>query len=97
MLKIRYVPRLLQDDFCSVTESIFALQCTDETEWLIHDSKILHFQQDFCKPTNWPPLSELKLIVGGEGESCVDTCVKKELTCEPKFFKSLNTRETFER
>lgn len=53
--------------------------------------------QDFCKSTNWPSLSELKLIVGVEGMSCVDTCVKKELTCEPKFFTSLNTKETFER
>ena len=55
------------------------------------------FQQDFCRPTNWPPLSELKAIVGVEGEACVDTCLKKQLTCEPKFFTSLNTKETLER
>ncbi|KAJ7372831.1 Alpha-1,6-mannosylglycoprotein 6-beta-N-acetylglucosaminyltransferase A [Desmophyllum pertusum] len=53
--------------------------------------------QNFCKPTNWPPLSELKMILGGEGEACVEACLKKQLTCEPTFFASLNTKETLER
>ncbi|XP_078344105.1 alpha-1,6-mannosylglycoprotein 6-beta-N-acetylglucosaminyltransferase A-like, partial [Oculina patagonica] len=53
--------------------------------------------QDFCKPTNWPPLSELKIILAGEGEACVEACLKKHLTCEPKFFEFLNTKETLTR
>ncbi|XP_078364223.1 alpha-1,6-mannosylglycoprotein 6-beta-N-acetylglucosaminyltransferase A-like [Oculina patagonica] len=53
--------------------------------------------QDFCKPTNWPPLSELKIALGGEGEACVEACLKRQLTCEPKFFESLNTKETLTR
>ncbi|KAL9958747.1 hypothetical protein ACROYT_G035803 [Oculina patagonica] len=53
--------------------------------------------QDFCKQTNWPPLSELKIVMGEEGEACVEACLKKQLTCEAKFFTSLNTKETLER
>ena len=53
--------------------------------------------QDFCKPTNWPPLRELKLFVGGKGESCIETFLRKQLICEPKFFLSLNMVEVLER
>ncbi|KAM7436454.1 hypothetical protein ABFA07_013721 [Porites harrisoni] len=50
--------------------------------------------QDFCKPSRWPPLSELKMTLGGVGESCLETCHKKKLICEPQFFVSLNTKAT---
>ncbi|XP_073230424.1 alpha-1,6-mannosylglycoprotein 6-beta-N-acetylglucosaminyltransferase A-like isoform X3 [Porites lutea] len=50
--------------------------------------------QDFCKPSRWPPLSELKMTLGGVGESCLETCLKKKLICEPQFFVSLNTKAT---
>ena len=30
--------------------------------------------QDFCNPKQWPPLSELKVVVGNRGESCKETC-----------------------
>lgn len=96
MWKIRYDSGLLQDDFF-ICLSIFLFECTEENYYSMPVYKILCFQQDFCKLTNWPPLSELKMIVGGEGEACVDTCLEKQLTCEPKFFTSLNTKETFER
>lgn len=53
--------------------------------------------QEFCKSSDWPPLKELKMVLGGEGEACIDACHKKQLTCEPKYFASLNTRESLER
>lgn len=52
--------------------------------------------QDFCKPTNWPPRSELRILVGGDGESCIATCFTKQLICEPKFFVYLNVEEALE-
>lgn len=52
--------------------------------------------QDFCKPTNWPPRSELRILVGGDGESCIATCLTKQLICEPKFFVYLNVEEALE-
>ena len=60
-------------------------------------SSPLDTPQEFCKSSDWPPLKELKMVLGGEGEACIDACHKKQLTCEPKYFASLNTRESLER
>ncbi|XP_015757927.1 PREDICTED: alpha-1,6-mannosylglycoprotein 6-beta-N-acetylglucosaminyltransferase A-like [Acropora digitifera] len=53
--------------------------------------------QEFCKLSHWPPLRELQMVLGGEGEACIEACHKKQLMCEPKYFTSLNTKESLER
>ena len=70
---------------------------TEGYESHIIEQTIYLLFQDFCKPTNWPPLSELRTLVGGEGESCIATCLRKQLICEPKFFVSLDVEEAFKR
>jgi len=53
--------------------------------------------KEFCKLSHWPPLRELQMVLGGEGETCIEACYKKQLMCEPKYFTSLNTKESLER
>ena len=83
--------------FVVVVLSRDVIKYSRRSERKIHSDSKIFSQQDFCKPTNWPPLGELKIVMGGEGEACVEACLKKQLTCEPKFFTSINTKETLER
>ncbi|XP_068751796.1 alpha-1,6-mannosylglycoprotein 6-beta-N-acetylglucosaminyltransferase A-like isoform X2 [Montipora capricornis] len=50
--------------------------------------------QDFCKPSIWPPIEELKITMGQNGQSCEFACLNKALVCEPTFFTAINTEET---
>ncbi|XP_058948296.2 alpha-1,6-mannosylglycoprotein 6-beta-N-acetylglucosaminyltransferase A-like isoform X2 [Pocillopora verrucosa] len=49
---------------------------------------------NFCEHIErWPPLSEMMLLMGAAGKSCVDVCKERELLCEPTFFVDINTTE----
>ncbi|RMX57963.1 hypothetical protein pdam_00020016 [Pocillopora damicornis] len=50
--------------------------------------------ENFCEHIErWPPLSEMMLLMGAAGKSCVDVCKERELLCEPTFFVDINTTE----
>ncbi|KAL9958757.1 hypothetical protein ACROYT_G035815 [Oculina patagonica] len=53
--------------------------------------------QDFCMPSNWPPIKELKITLSKDGQSCVFTCLDQGLVCEPTFFTAINTQDTLKR
>ena len=62
------------------------------------DSDILCFYlQDFCKPSDWPPIKELKISKSKNGQSCEFACLDEGLICEPTFFTAINTRDTLSR
>lgn len=40
--------------------------------------KLSHFFQDFCEHgEQWPPLKEMHLVLGSNGNSCKEACGKK--------------------
>ncbi|KAM7436456.1 hypothetical protein ABFA07_013722 [Porites harrisoni] len=53
--------------------------------------------QDFCKPSDWPPIKELQITKGKDGQSCEFACLDKGLVCEPTFFATVNSQEMFKR
>ena len=53
--------------------------------------------QDFCKPSDWPPIKELQITKGNDGQSCEFACLDKGLVCEPTFFAAVNNQEMFKR
>ena len=53
--------------------------------------------QDFCKPSDWPPIKELQITKGKDGQSCKFACLDKGLVCEPTFFATVNSQEMFKR
>lgn len=53
--------------------------------------------QDFCQPSDWPPIKELKISKSTDGQSCEFACLDEGLVCEPTFFTAINTRDTMSR
>ncbi|XP_031550689.1 alpha-1,6-mannosylglycoprotein 6-beta-N-acetylglucosaminyltransferase A-like isoform X2 [Actinia tenebrosa] len=53
---------------------------------------------DFCTSGHqWPPKSEMKVLIGQLGKSCRDVCFEKGLLCEPAFFHFLNNIKELKR
>lgn len=68
---------------------------TDKQTKQTADCDVLCFNiQDFCKPSNWPPIKELKITKSNDGQSCEFACLDEGLVCEPTFFTAINTQET---
>lgn len=38
--------------------------------------------QNFCKETDWPPKSGMKLKMGSAGQSCAEVCESHDRRCE---------------
>lgn len=52
----------------------------------------------FCEHVErWPPLSEMKLLMGETGKSCVEVCKMSGLLCESSYFVDINTVEHLEK
>ncbi|XP_043945186.1 alpha-1,6-mannosylglycoprotein 6-beta-N-acetylglucosaminyltransferase B-like isoform X2 [Protopterus annectens] len=53
--------------------------------------------QDFCSdpPPTWPPLSTLIRKLGYPNDSCIRTCQRHNMICEPALFYQMNTVQAF--
>lgn len=53
-------------------------------------------KMDFCEHgEQWPPLKEMHLVLGSNGDSCKEACGKSGFLCEPSFFNYINSVEEF--
>ncbi|PAV90927.1 hypothetical protein WR25_06740 isoform A [Diploscapter pachys] len=64
------------------------------TEGMLLRLALLVEKQDFCNPDktdSWPPANQMQVIIASPGESCEVACDKKNLVCEPTFFRLLDS------
>ncbi|XP_068751792.1 alpha-1,6-mannosylglycoprotein 6-beta-N-acetylglucosaminyltransferase A-like [Montipora capricornis] len=53
---------------------------------------------NFCEHVErWPPLSEMKLLMGETGKSCVQVCKMSDLLCESSYFVDINDVDNLEK
>ncbi|XP_055079434.1 alpha-1,6-mannosylglycoprotein 6-beta-N-acetylglucosaminyltransferase B [Periophthalmus magnuspinnatus] len=50
---------------------------------------------DSTPPSSWPPLSALRVLASALNQSCVRTCQRAGLVCEPAFYRYINIKEAF--
>uniref|UniRef100_A0A3P9JUF7 alpha-1,6-mannosyl-glycoprotein 6-beta-N-acetylglucosaminyltransferase n=1 Tax=Oryzias latipes TaxID=8090 RepID=A0A3P9JUF7_ORYLA len=59
------------------------------------NSRILSWASSIISFPSWPPLTALRLLTSLQGQSCVEACQSKGLTCEPAFYRFINIKEAF--
>ncbi|XP_030646324.1 alpha-1,6-mannosylglycoprotein 6-beta-N-acetylglucosaminyltransferase B [Chanos chanos] len=57
------------------------------------NSNALIWAPNITMPPCWPPLTALRLLLAPDSHSCISTCQKMGLICEPAFFPFINNIE----
>uniref|UniRef100_A0AAV2KGB8 alpha-1,6-mannosyl-glycoprotein 6-beta-N-acetylglucosaminyltransferase n=1 Tax=Knipowitschia caucasica TaxID=637954 RepID=A0AAV2KGB8_KNICA len=91
---------MAREDFCSPRKPS---EADSSSSWpgdppspfrLLPNSSALSWALPGSAPP-WPPLSALRVLASALNQSCVKTCQRAGLVCEPAFYHYINRKETF--
>ena len=83
-------------DFCWLSE-VYAPKIGPNGPSTFHSPNIdlSYFKLNKTVPNEWPPRTSLSVKLGNVAETCVTTCERHGLRCEPSYFPIVNaTSET---